>query len=125
MEAKKVAKILAKYKNENLGYGYVTHLDSKTQQSVRVLQLRVGPLPISSPGGFEHALATKIAKKYGVGFEEYNFNRGTDDPPLYRPIFSAICYEQDEIETRMEQIIQAEDELKSRLESLAESVMQK
>lgn len=125
MEVKKAAEILAGYKNENLGYGYVTHLDSKAQQPVRVLQLRLGPLPIASPGGFEHALATKIAKKYGVTFEEYNFNRGTDDPPLYRPILSATCYQEDEIETKIGKMIQAEDELKSRLESLAEFVMQK
>lgn len=125
MEAKKAAEILAKYKNENLGYGYVTHLDSKTQQSVRVLQIRVGPLPISSPGGFEHALASRIAEKHGITFKEYNFNVGTDDPPLYRSIFSTICYGEDEIQTKMEQIIQAEDELKSMLESLAESLMQK
>jgi len=125
MEAKKVAKILAECKNENLGYGYVTHLDSKTQQSVRVLHLRVGPLPISSPGGFEHALASRIAEKHKINFEEYNFNVGTDDPPLYGSIFSAICYAEDEIGAKMEQIMQAEDELKSRLESLAESLMQK
>jgi len=125
MEAKKVAKILAKYKNENLGYGYVTLLDSKTQQSVRVLQIRVGPLPISSPGGFEHALASRIAEKHEITFKECNFNVGTDDPPLYRSIFSAICYGEDEIGTKIERITRAEDELKSRLQSLAESVMQK
>ena len=45
--------------------------------------------------------------------------------PLSSPIFSAICYAEDKIETKMQQIIQAEDELKARLESLAEFVMQK
>jgi hypothetical protein len=125
MEAKKVAKILAKYKNENLGYGYITHLDPKTQQSVRVLQIRVGPLPISSPGHFEHALASRIAKKHGITFKDYNSNVGTDDPPLYRSIFSTICYGEDEIRTKMKLIMQAEDELKSSLESLAESLVQK
>ena len=123
MEAKKAAEILAKYKRENLGYGYVTHLDSKTQQSVRGLQIRVGPLPISSPGRFEHALASRIAEKYGITFKEYNFNVGTDDPPLYGSIFSAICYEEEEIQPKMEQIMQAEDALNSKLESLAESLM--
>ena len=125
MEAKKVAEILAGYKKENLGYGYVAYLNSKTQQSVRVLQIRVGPLPISSPGGFEHALASRIAEKYGITFKEYNFNVGTDNPPLYGSIFSDICYGEDEIQTKMERIMQAEVELNSKLESLAESLMQK
>jgi len=125
MEAKKAAEILAGYKRGNLSYGYVTHLDSKNQQRVRVLRLRVGPLPISSPGGFEHELASRIANKHKIICEEYNFNVGTDDPPLYRSIFSTICYGEDEIEAKMEQILQAEDDLKSRLDSLAESLMQK
>ena len=123
MEAKKAAEILAGYKNEDLGYSYITNLDPRTNQPVRALQLRVGPLPIASPGGFEHALAGRIAKKYGITFEEYNFNRGTDDPPLYKPIFSAICYSEDEIETKIQAITQAEEELKFRFENLADVAM--
>jgi len=124
MEAKKAAEILAAYeKKQNLDYSYLTLLDPENKHHVHGVELRVGPLPIASPGGFEHALASRIAKKHGITFEEYNFNVGTDDPPLYSTIFSATCYQEDEIETKMEQIMQAEDELKSRLESLAESVM--
>ena len=125
MEAQKATEILAAYKKRNLDYNYLTTLDPENKHHVQGVELRVGPLPISSPGGFEHALATKIAKKHRITFEEYNFNRGTDDPPRYRPIFSATCYQEDEIDTKMKQIMQAEDELKSRLESLAESLMQK
>jgi len=123
MEAKKAAAILEAYKKGNLDYSYLTALDSGNKHRIRGTKLRVGPLPITSHGSFEHALASRIAKKYGISFEEYNFNVGTDDPPLYRPIFSAICYEEDEIETKMQQITQAENELKSKLESLAESLM--
>ena len=116
MNIKKAAILLANYKDIDFDYSSVSV--SERGGSVEALEIRVGPLLVA--GGFEHALAEKVASKHHVALKEYNVNRGTDELPQYKPIFSAICYRENEIPTAMERIKEARRELASRFESLAE-----
>jgi hypothetical protein len=121
MKAKKVTSILRKCKDPELSYSHLSV--PQPGKYANAVELRVGPLPFTSPGGIEHALAVKIAAKYGIDFKDYDFNRGTDEPPLYKPIFSANCLKEDEIERTIKRIIEARDELKAKFENLAEVAM--
>jgi hypothetical protein len=121
MKSKKVEELLKTYKGEGLDYSYITRFDSDNKPRVQGVKLRV-TLPIASPGGFEHVLADMIAQKYGVTLEEYNVNRGTDDLPLYTPIFSVDCNDGEDINAKVGKIRQARDELQSRFRNLAEFV---
>lgn len=122
MEAKKASKILADYKKENVAYSYISHVDKKNGCHIDGLEIRLF-LPISYPGGFEHALANKIARKYGINFEDYNVNRGREEPAFYKPIFSTVCNDEDDIKTKIEKIIAAREELKTKFEDLAKFAM--
>lgn len=121
MDIKKIDGIVAKFQDEtglNLEYSIVSVHDAATQQYGKVLELRIGPLPIALSGGLEHTLAKKIADKNKVLFRDYDFALGTDEGPCYRPIFSVICPE-DELETAVQKLKAARLELDSLYESLA------
>jgi hypothetical protein len=122
MKINNISELLKDYQKDERTCSYVTHLDSKNTPHVVGVELRVA-LPMTSPGGLEHAIARKIAKEYNMTFEEYNVNRGTDDPPLYRPTFSIICHTESDVKKNIEKIKQAERELNRKFENLAELAM--
>jgi hypothetical protein len=81
-------------------------------------------LPFSTGGEFEieSILARRIAQQYGIGFEYCDTSPGSDS--FYEPTFLVVCKEKEkDIKLNIEKIIQARDELRSRLEKLADFVM--
>lgn len=119
MEVEKIAKFLAGYKGDDLDYDYLARSDTKNRRYVNGVKIRIS-LPIAYRGGFEYIIANRIAQKYGITFEEYDFNRGTDDPPFRRPVFSTTCHNEDEVKTRMKTMIKAKQKLISGFEKLTE-----
>ena len=122
MDIQKVVEFLGSYKRRDLDYDCVTEPNSQNGRYVNGVKIKAS-LPIASPGSFEHALANRIAQKYGIAFEEQNVNRSTDGAPLYKLFFTTICHGEDEAKTKIDTVIQAKKELDSRFEKLAEFVM--
>lgn len=115
MNVKKVKEIIDKSgARENLTYGLVDKNE---------LHVRFGPLSIPLLG-FHSPLARMIAEEHGVTFKIYNYGvgTGTSDP---KPIFSTICYSENELKEKIQRLMQAEKELNERCEWLAEFAMRR
>ncbi len=116
MDTKKASSVLRKYQNE-LYYAYTSEGigDDITGVWIGV------PLPFSGIG-MNSAIAMRVAEKAGVRFEEYDAPvRGAS---RYRPVFSQVFDNADELEHGIEKLKQARDEFYSVCERFADKALQ-
>jgi len=117
VDAEKVRKILSEYREIKLDFSYIP--DQYKADEVDRVEIRL-LLPFFDPGGIDEKVATKVARNHGLGFENYNLNKGKDEPPLYRPTFLSVCRDESEIRSEVEKIIRADRELDVSFEELSE-----
>jgi len=123
MEAERVRCLISQYRNEykkrNLDFSYISKEEHYNTDVVDGVEIRL-VLPFSSFDKIEHCIASKVAHDYGLELEEYNVNRGMDEPPSHRSTFLVTCSTEKEIEENVKKILDAEKELTKRFEKVAD-----